>query len=87
MKTSIYRSTLILFLAFLLTGCFTQKPKWMVEFLSDPDALNHTFANDSGMILYAHEVEGNLAIEHFDANGTNTHTNLSIIHISDHTRP
>lgn len=46
----------------------------MVEFLSDPDALNHTFANDSGMILYAHEVEGNLAIEHFDANGTNTHT-------------
>ncbi|MBV1919409.1 MAG: hypothetical protein KUG73_01905, partial [Pseudomonadales bacterium] len=74
MKTSIYRSTLILCLAFLLTGCFTQKPKWMVEFLSDSDAINHTLSNDSGMILYAHEIEGDLAIEHFDASGTNTHT-------------
>ena len=74
MKTSIYRSTILLVLALLLTGCLTQKPKWMVEFLSDSDALNHTFANDSGMILYAHELEGNLTIEHFDAKGTNSHT-------------
>ena len=74
MKTSIYRSTVILALALLLTGCLTQKPKWMAEFLSDPDAFNHTFTNDSGMILYAHELEGNLTIEHFDTTGTNTHT-------------
>ncbi|OUR99207.1 hypothetical protein A9Q81_11575 [Gammaproteobacteria bacterium 42_54_T18] len=74
MKTSIYRSTVLLALAFLLTGCLTQKPKWMVEFISDPDALNHTFANDSGLILYAHELGGNLVIEHFDSLGTNTHT-------------
>lgn len=74
MKTSIYRSTTLLVLALLLTGCLTQKPKWMAEFLSNSDALNHTFANDSGKILYAHEVEGNLTIEHFDTQGTNTHT-------------
>ena len=85
MKTSIYRSTVLLVLALLLTGCLTQKPKWMVEFLSDPDALNQTFANDNGMILYAHELEGNLTIEHFDTQGTNTHTS-SLQVVLDHSK-